>query len=206
MISRSITRLLVLAALATNAPGVLSAEEFCYLNRYILSRKIAPGAERAALQALQQFNLPLNTQESNSALLVSTAPLVSTKRKLINPASKLNLCNAARSERRTRLKDRANGKKVFIRGYDCDCDYRVTTSGMPNDPQRFDQWAITQQNNIDMNLPEAWDMCTGSSNTVVAVIDTGVDYNHPDLRDNIWRNPGEIPNNGIDDDRNGYID
>ena len=47
---------------------------------------------------------------------------------------------------------------------------------------------------------------TGNPGTVVAVIDEGIDLNHPDLRNNIWTNPGEIPGNGIDDDANGYVD
>ena len=86
----------------------------------------------------------------------------------------------------------------------------------PNDPM-FDQ--LWGQNNTgqtingttgtvdaDIDAPEAWDKDTGSANVVIAVIDTGVDYLHEDLKDNMWVNPGEIPNNGIDDDNNGYVD
>lgn len=58
----------------------------------------------------------------------------------------------------------------------------------------------------DMDSPEAWVTSQGSSSTIIASIDTGVDYLHEDLASNMWVNPGEIPNNNIDDDANGYID
>ena len=58
----------------------------------------------------------------------------------------------------------------------------------------------------DIDAPEAWGTTTGSSRTIVAVIDTGTDISHPDLRDNIWKNTDEVPDNGRDDDNNGYVD
>ncbi len=57
-----------------------------------------------------------------------------------------------------------------------------------------------------INAPEVWVQNITGNGIVVAVVDTGVDYYHPDLDSNIWQNPGEIAENGIDDDRNGFID
>ncbi len=63
---------------------------------------------------------------------------------------------------------------------------------------------------IDMNIWDAWEiypLAKEETRTVlVAIIDTGVDYRHPDLADHMWVNPNEIPDNGIDDDANGYTD
>ena len=76
-----------------------------------------------------------------------------------------------------------------------------TTSTVPNDEHYNELWAMPK-----IQAPEAWDTTTGSSDVTVAVIDTGVDYNHEDLSANIWTNENETPDNGIDDDSNGYID
>ena len=80
-------------------------------------------------------------------------------------------------------------------------NYIYERCGEPNDPEFPDQYAHQL-----IQMSDAWDISTGSHDIVVAVLDTGVDVNHPDLKDNIWVNKGEIPNNDLDDDNNGYID
>ena len=74
---------------------------------------------------------------------------------------------------------------------------------VPNDPYwtSNDLWGL-----LKIHAPSAWTISTGSQQVVVANIDTGVNYTHPDLAQNMWRNPGEIGANGIDDDANGYVD
>lgn len=81
-------------------------------------------------------------------------------------------------------------------------DYLAHTTGtVPNDTLYPDQWGLAQ-----INAPEAWDLVTGATNIVIAVIDAGLDTNHPDLSGQLWVNPGEIAGNGVDDDNNGHID
>jgi subtilisin family serine protease len=87
-------------------------------------------------------------------------------------------------------------------------DFVIRTAAVPNDPSYGQLWGLNNTTNpaADIDAPAAWDVTTGSRSTVVAVIDTGVDYNHPDLAANMWRNPGETPGDGIDNDSNGFID
>jgi len=91
-------------------------------------------------------------------------------------------------------------------------DYKVHILTTPNDPYFNDLWGLNNTGqtggtaDVDIDAPEAWDISTGSEEIVIADIDTGIDINHPDLAQNIWTNPGEIPGNGIDDDGNGYVD
>lgn len=69
------------------------------------------------------------------------------------------------------------------------------------DTQFSKQWGMK-----NIGVEAAWKINRGNSGVIVAVIDTGVDYTHEDLLPNLWRNPKEIPNNNIDDDKNGYVD
>jgi subtilisin family serine protease len=80
-------------------------------------------------------------------------------------------------------------------------NYRRRRQRLPNDPRFFKLWGMAK-----IKAPEAWERSTGSAGVVLAVIDTGVDYAHEDLAGNMWRNPDEIPGNGIDDDNNGFRD
>lgn len=77
---------------------------------------------------------------------------------------------------------------------------------LPNDSYLSSQWYIDSPGGGDISLPEAWDVEQGDAGTVIAIVDTGVDWSHPDLNANCWQNPGEIADNGLDDDGNGYVD
>ncbi len=85
-------------------------------------------------------------------------------------------------------------------------NYIIKPTRIPNDKE-FSKDTSLYWGFEKIKAPEAWDITTGSNDIVVAVLDTGVDYKHPDLKDNIWKNSAEC--NGIpgkDDDNDGYID
>jgi subtilisin family serine protease len=80
-------------------------------------------------------------------------------------------------------------------------NYIARKSQLPNDTRFSEQWGLTA-----ISAQQAWDITTGNSSVIVATLDTGIDYRHPDLIDNLWVNGAEIANNGIDDDGDGIID
>lgn len=94
--------------------------------------------------------------------------------------------------------------------------YRINKA--PNDPMLGQLWGMknvgqpdSQKKDgiagMDINAEKAWDIQTGSRDIIVAVIDTGVDFNHPDLKDNMWTNDAELNGKaGVDDDGNGIVD
>jgi subtilisin family serine protease len=96
-------------------------------------------------------------------------------------------------------------------------NYIVHSTATPNDASFSTLWGLHNTGQTvngtpgtadsDIDAPEAWDSVTGSSNVVIAVVDSGVDYNHPDLSANIWTNTGETDcSDNIDNDGNGFID
>ena len=93
-----------------------------------------------------------------------------------------------------------------------EANYRLMLEGIPNDPRFSSMYGLNNTaqtggtQDADIDAPEAWNINTGTRRTIVAVIDTGVDYNHQDLAANMWRNTGEISGDGVDNDGNGYVD
>ena len=99
-------------------------------------------------------------------------------------------------------------------------NYVKRSQAIPNDPRFNLQWALKNDGqavpsssgsdvsgftDADIDANVAWDATTGDPSVVVAIIDSGIDYSHPDLTGNVWQNPNETKN-GLDDDGNGYVD
>lgn len=129
------------------------------------------------------------------------------------PRTRINAANVNGDFRRFRHSiDPCSNRRVkrILRacGEACSCspDWMVHSELVPNDTNYGVLWGMNQVSDIDIDAPEAWDVSTGSASVLVGVVDTGIDYNHPDLSANIWTNPDEIAANGLDDDGNGYID
>ncbi len=74
------------------------------------------------------------------------------------------------------------------------------------EPRYSEQWGLSQLSQVDINAAAGWKVTKGSPSVLVGVLDTGIDTAHPDLKANIYTNKNEIPQNGLDDDGNGYVD
>ena len=93
-------------------------------------------------------------------------------------------------------------------------NYQISRKVLPNDPsvQNGEQWYLNNYGQsggtagADVDARNAWDIGTGTGDTILAIFDDGLEHTHPDLAANMWTNVGEVPGNGIDDDANGQID
>jgi subtilisin family serine protease len=114
---------------------------------------------------------------------------------------------------------RGRSVKEAIRAYLAHADvlyaepnYRVRALNTPNDPRFGSLWGLRNTGQFgglpgaDIGAPAAWNVTTGSQSVVVVVIDTGIDYTHPDLAPNMFRNEPDCDANGTDDDGNGFVD
>lgn len=120
--------------------------------------------------------------------------------------SEVQVCRKLRRLlRQSRLANAQTGEFHIVRRIACDPNAILSVSAVPNDPMFSALWGMNQSNDIDINAPEAWNGGTDCSSQIVAVIDTGIQYDHPDLVANMWVNPSETAN-GLDDDGNGVID
>lgn len=97
-------------------------------------------------------------------------------------------------------------RRINRNKFGCVPNSKMEIAGIPNDPGFGELKTFNGTQPVDLGIVNIWDGSTSCGDAAVAVLDTGIDYNHPDLADNIWVNTREIPGNGRDDDKNGYID
>jgi subtilisin family serine protease len=163
-----------------------------------------------ATQIIVKWKSGVGVASNAAATTLSNAIIRGSASRAISPLlrnlQKVSLPNGANLEAALKL-FRANPLVEYAY-----VDSRIRITSTPNDPrfgEMWDQENTTQTggtNDADIDATAAWDIHTGSHNTIVAVIDTGIDWTHADLDDNLWINADEINGNGLDDDGNGYVD
>ncbi len=201
-----IFRLTFWTLLAALSLDLMAADRFILLNgqRVHPTRVLAKYAKRKGLAAQALHGQAMGYSVLTNRFGVENLALIDTERMAGNAA------DSAPDRMRARLKRlRDSGEFEYV-----EPDYIVHVNLVPNDTAFADGtlWGLNNRGQgggktgADIQASAAWDISTGSTNVIVAVIDTGVRYTHNELRSQMWRNPGEIPNNGIDDDGDGFVD
>lgn len=201
--------ILILAPLALPIHALGEEQEVrCHSGEYVITVTNNAYYRQKAVEALDSVSeKPLEVEDATSKALLVDQRETSESDALELYNERVDLCKKLqRQNRETRRNNLQEGTYTVVRNFSCSCNAELTATRTPNDPLLRDEWGLNQLNDIDINAPQAWDLTVGSSSAVVAVIDSGIDYNHPDLAGNMWRNIGEIAGNGIDDDANGYVD
>src|SRR5262249_31796872 len=134
----------------------------------------------------------------------------------VDEAASVYLVRFSREINLPRVIDELSSRVEYI-----EPNYVITvgsTASWPRDPEFINLWGLNNQGQsapggvegtrkADLDISEAWKTTTGAATVVVGVVDTGIDYNHPDLAANIYTNTAELNGSvGVDDDHNGFID
>ncbi|MEM6803458.1 MAG: S8 family serine peptidase, partial [Bacteroidota bacterium] len=190
---------------------------FFWLFLALLSTSLAQEAPHISGQLLVMLESGASQKLLKRAIPTKSGPYFPKQKKCLSPALGVYLLEI--DEKKLSL---AKAKKqinswegVRFVQYNHKLEHRGLSTQLPNDPNFLSQWPLDNfgQNNgiadADIDAPEAWGISTGGATAqgdtiVVAVIDLDMDLNHEDL--SFWKNHSEIPDNGIDDDNNGFID
>lgn len=181
------------------------AKYLCMIALFVASLSSAQTVSNAR-KVIVRFQDGLNAQNIESLFQNQEVEKVEVLVPSLNLYS-VTFKNSGRS--RSFLKTMANPSKIVRYAHP---DYQVKLRHEPNDPEWKSQWSLNSSSSRgDIGAIRAWELGTGGKNSkgtdlVVAVIDGGLDIAHKDLQDNVWKNSGEIADNGIDDDENGYVD
>lgn len=175
-LKRQIQRALPLLVLALSVESAFADE-----NRYIVTFKSHTAAAVGAL-SIKNKSLMIDLEGASPAVVLPRDNAVAA---------------VLTSDQREALAKRADVASIEV-------DPKVRAFFTPNDPGFSDQYGMGT--GIGISAVDAWNTTLGSPSALVAIVDSGVDYGHEDLQASIWRNPGEIPANGVDDDGNGVVD
>lgn len=185
--------------------------ELVYENEYVLTvSPIAALKKKAVAEFDASTTLPVDVVDSTARVVLLKATPKGRKGKREQTSQyerRSDLCRGLKSSQRSKRRTaRAADRFAIVRNISCSPNAVLRRTATPNDSHYNLQWGLKQANGIDIKAEPAWDVTKGSNSVVIAVIDSGVDYTHPDLVGNMRVNPGEIAGNGIDDDGNGVVD
>ena len=207
---------LLCISFASGTPVWAEADESearCYKGEYVLTlspvRQLAKRELKATLELSPE---PLHIEQENARAVLVVESQEPELGELGQEDKVRGICaRVKRHERRIQQGIRRQSLAgtidtstgTIVRSRSCSCNGLVELAATPNDSYYSLLWGL-QQN--FMNLPAAWDLSTGNRSVVVATVDTGTRFDHEDIAGNLWRNPGEVAGNGVDDDGNGYVD